>query len=118
MRDAGILTIYKLTNIAEPGLMPTEKLVEVCAAYYDERTVGVTRAYAAMGAKQRIDNLVRVYNTVLPTDAEYCILEDDLQYRISLKQKEGDNVLLTLERLEEMLDVYADEDTDDTDSTD
>lgn len=105
MRDAGILTIYSLSNISENGRKPTEKLVRICQAYYNEDPIGVTRAYAAMGAKQRIDNLVTVYNVDLPYDAEYVILEDGLQYRISLKQKRGDNVLLTLERLEAMLDV-------------
>lgn len=107
MRDAGMLTIYKLTNTAAAGLKPKEQLVEICIAYYDEDPIGVTRAFAAMGAKQRIDNLVTVYNVDLPYDAEYVILEDGLQYRISLKQKRGDNVLLTLERLEAMLDVQS-----------
>ena len=109
MRDPGILTFYTLTNIAEPGMMPVEKLVASGTAYYYERTVGVTRAYAAMSANQRIDKLVRCYNCSIPVDVEYVILEDDLQYRISLKQMQGDHVDLTLERLEEYLDV-ADED--------
>lgn len=105
MRDAGILTVYKLANVADPGLMPGEKLVKLCTAYYDERSVGVTRAYAALGAKQQIDALVVAYNVTLPPEAEYVILEDGYQYRISLKQKEGDNVVLTLERLEALYDV-------------
>lgn len=105
MRDAGKLSVYRLTNEAENGLMPDEKLVKICDAYYDERRVGITRAYAALGAKQRIDSLIVVYNVNLPYDAEYVILEDGLQYRITLKQKEGDNVVLTLERLEAMLNV-------------
>lgn len=107
MRDAGLLKIYTLTNVAEAGRMPTEKLVKVCEAFYDERTVGVTRAYAALGAKQQIDKLVVAYNATLPAEAEYVILEDGNQYRISLKQLEGDNVLLTLERLEDFYDVDA-----------
>ena len=107
MRDAGKLKICSLQNIAEAGLMPTEKLVEICSAFYDERTVGVTRAYAALGAKQQIDKLVIAYNTGIPANASYAILEDGDQYRISLKQKEGDNVLLTLERLEDFYDVVT-----------
>jgi hypothetical protein len=105
MHDAGLLTIYSLANVAATGRMPTEKLVKICDAYYDERTVGVTRAYAALGAKQQIDKLVIAYNTTLPANAEYCILEDGNQYRISLKQVQGDDVLLTLERLEDLYDV-------------
>lgn len=107
MRDAGILNIYSLENVAESGRMPTEKLVKICEAFYDERTVGVTRAYAAMSADQRIDLLVRCYNTTLPVNAEYAILEDGNQYRISLKQKQGDDVDLTLVRLEDYYDVDA-----------
>ena len=105
MRDAGLLTIYRLANVAESGMMPTEKLVRICQAYYDERTIGVTRAYAALGAKQQIDKLVIAYNTTLPADAEYAILEDGDQYRINLKQVEGDGVVLTLKRLEDLYDV-------------
>lgn len=105
MRDAGLLTIYRLANVAQSGMMPAEKLVRICQAYYDERTIGVTRAYAALGAKQQIDKLVVAYNTTLAADAEYVILEDGDQYRISLKQVEGDNVVLTLKRLEDLYDV-------------
>lgn len=106
--QSGILKIYELKNIAEKGLKPLEKLVEVGKAYYEERTVGITRAYAAMSAKQHIDKLVRAFNTDMPVKAEYVILEDKNQYRISLKQMEGDAVDLTLERLEDYLDVIAD----------
>lgn len=105
MRDAGILRLYSLQNTAEPGLRPTEQLVLVTTAYYDERTVGVTRAYAALSANQRIDKLVRCYNTDVPISSEYAILEDGNQYRITLKQQVGDHVDLTLVRQEDMLDV-------------
>lgn len=120
MRDSGILTMYSLQNTAAAGLMPKETLVSQGTAFYYERTVGVTRAYSAMAANQQIDKLVRCYNTEVPVGAEYVILEDGLQYRISLKQMAGDDVDLTLERLEEMLDVYDDEDenSEDTDSPD
>lgn len=109
MRDGGILTYYTLTNTAEPGLKPAEKLVPSGRAFYYERTVGVTRAYSAMAANQRIDKLVRAFNTDVPADTEYVILEDGSQYRISLKQKQGDDVDLTLERLGDFLDVISPE---------
>lgn len=105
MFDAGICKICKLENRAANGDKPDEHLVELCRSFYDERTVGVTRAYAALGAKQRIDMLIRVYNTDLPDNAEYCILEDNRQYRIALKQVHGDHIDLTLNRLEGLLDV-------------
>ena len=105
MRDAGILTYYELINTAVAGLMPKEQLVAMGTAYYYERTVGVTRAYAALSANQRIDKLVHCYNTDVPVSADYVILEDGYQYRINLKQQDGDDVDLTLERLEEYYNV-------------
>lgn len=133
MRDSGILHLYALTNVASNGSMPSEKLVPLSqirtasiagtavvgytvagestssdTAYYYERTVGVTRAYSAMAANQRIDKLVRCFNADIPVNAEYVILEDGLQYRISLKQVVGDNIDLTLERLEAFYDVATD----------
>lgn len=105
MFDSGILNFYTLTNTAQNGRMPQEKLVSEGDCYYYERSVGVTRAYAAMAANQRIDKLVHCYNVTIPINAEYVILEDGLQYRIALKQSAGDDVDLTLERLEEKYDV-------------
>ena len=117
MRDAGILTYYTLKNISANGLKPKEALVAEGTAFYDENRISINRAYSAMAANQNIDKLVRAYNTDIPVNAEYVILEDGLQYRISLKQILGDHVDLTLERLEDKLDVYTDEDSEDTDGT-
>lgn len=103
----GICTICKLNNSGVNGGMPRERLEPITNAYYEELMVGVTRAYAAMGAKQKIDKLVRCFNVMLPADAEYVLMDDGNQYRISLKQGNGDHVDLTLERLGGLLDVYA-----------
>lgn len=107
MTSDGILTIYSLQNVAAKGLMPAEKLVALCTAFYSERVIGYNRAYAALGADQRIDALVRIYNTDMPDDGKYVILEDGNQYRIDLKQKiiEKDAIDLTLVRLEANYDV-------------
>lgn len=107
MRDAGILTLYNLINTASPGDMPIEKLQKVGEAYYAERTVGYNRIYAAMGADERIDMVVRCYNTDVPYSAKYVVLEDGNQYQISIKQKivDEDATDLTLVRMEIYYDV-------------
>ena len=107
MDNAGLLTVYALTDTAAKGYMPAEKLVAVCTCFYSDRVIGYGRAYAALGADQRIDRLVRCYNTALPETGKYVILEDGKQYRITLKQVIGDDVDLTLERLETNYDVIA-----------
>ena len=109
MRDMGILTMYNLTNTSGDGDYPTEHLVSVGTAYYAERTVGYNRIYAAKGADERIDTVVRCYNTDVPYSAKYVVLEDGNQYQISVKQKivDEDATDLTLVRLEGYYDVAS-----------
>lgn len=108
MVSSGLLHIYDLRNIAMQGRKPVEKLVEVGTAYYSERVIGYSRYYAALGAIQRIDALVRCHNTEMPRNGKYVILEDGEQYRIDMIQKifEQGAVDLTLIRLESFYDVY------------
>lgn len=107
MRPTGLCTIYTLENIAQAGRKPTEKLVELCTAYYAERTVGYNRIYAALGANQRIDMLIRIFNTEMIEAGMYVILEDGKQYQIDIAQKiiGTDSVDLTLVRVEDYYEV-------------
>lgn len=107
MREGGIVTLYALENTATPGFMPVEKLVEKATAYYSLSTAGVTRIYAAMGANQRFDMVIRCHNmTELPAGVKYAIPENGIQYRIDPAQPiyDYDAIDLTLTRLE---DFYA-----------
>ena len=110
MRDMGILTLYDLVTTSTSGDMPIEKLSSVGTAYYAEKTVGYNRIYAARGANQEIDTVVRCYNTDVPYSAKYVVLEDGNQYQISVKQKivDEDCTDLTLVRLEDYYDVDSD----------
>lgn len=106
----GLLTIYNLQNTAAKGLMPAEKLVKLCDEYYEERTVGVTRYYAAAGADKRIDIIVRIWRNPMVKPMQFVILEDGCQYRIDFMQNllddDGLKVSdLTLVRLEHNYDV-------------
>ena len=107
MRDAGILTLYNLTSTSAMGDAPVEKLEALGTAFYAERTVGYNRIYAAKGANEEIDMVVRCYNTDVPYGAKYVILEDGNQYRISVKQKivDEDATDLTLVRMGDYYDV-------------
>ena len=110
MRDMGLLTLYDLVTTSTSGDMPIEKLSSVGTAYYAEKTVGYNRIYAARGANQEIDMVVRCYNTDVPYSAKYVVLEDGNQYQISVKQKivDEDCTDLTLVRLEDYYDVDSD----------
>lgn len=110
MREGGIVKLYALENIAQPGFMPTEKLVEKAEAYYAKRTSGVTRRYAAMGANRDYNFVIRCWNMAeLPDDVKYAIPEDGNQYRIDPAEPifDEDAIDLTLVRLEDFYDVFT-----------
>lgn len=111
MYDDGKLELYRLQDTAQPGEMPQEKLVFLQEAYFEFRVVGYGRYYAAKGAQQQVDQLLR---TPEPLPAArvgmYVILEDGLQYRVDNVQHTTDDdglpvTDLTLFRLEEFFDV-------------
>ena len=111
----GVLRLYKLTNSAEAGDMPKEKLVRTSDMdfFYSNRTVGFSRQYAAMGVDQRIDRLVRIWDTPVEI-GQYAVLDGGDQYRIDNVQMivddEGLKVVdLTLRRLEENYDVLTEQ---------
>lgn len=107
MRDSGKLKICHLENTAEKGRMPVEKLVVVDDAFYSTRTVGYERHYAALGAKTKIDKLVRCWHTEPPEEGTYVILEDGKQYRVTFAQdvQEEEAADLSLERLGTLYEV-------------
>lgn len=109
MRDAGILTLYNLTTTSAAGDAPVEKLEALGTAFYAEKTVGYNRIYAARGANEQIDTVVRCYNTEVPYSAKYVKLEDGNQYQITVKQKivDEDATDLTLVRVEDYYDVIG-----------
>lgn len=108
MRDGGKLSICSLQNIASPGFMPREALVVETEAFFSYREIGVTRYYAALGANQRIDLLVRAWVTALEPGWRYVVI-DGVQHRITLAQPVGDAIDLTLERLEDFYDLVAEQ---------
>lgn len=110
MRDGGIAMLCALENINERGRMPVEKLVMKGTEFYSHRTVGVTRRYAALGAKREFDCVVRLWNCIeLPDGVAYAVLEDGKQYRIDFTQQivDEDALDLTLVRLENYYDVVT-----------
>ena len=110
MDREGIVTICTLENISSAGHMPVEKLVEVATAYYRKRTVGYNRLYAALGANQSINMLIRCFNIEAPQYPEvYAVFDDNTQFRVTAIQEIVDEgaVDFTLSRLEENYDVIT-----------
>ena len=106
----GILNIYNVDNIAEPGNKPKQGLkVKVSNLRYEERTVGMTRYWTALQANARVQQVLRVprINTVhtddvaVPTDGtQYKIIQ--VQYPPGIDPKMMD---LSLEKVEVVYDI-------------
>lgn len=111
MYDDGKLKLYRLDDSAQPGEMPKETLVFLQEAWFEFRVVGYGRFYAAKGAQQQADHLLRTPEPLPQVRiGMYVILEDGLQYRIDNVQRTTDDdglpvTDLTLFRLEELFNV-------------
>lgn len=117
--DDGILTIYKTENIGEPGMKPVTGLVKKDQYYYGFDTLGFSRYYTALQAKQQIESVVNVPGWGDIRTKDICALENGDQFRIALSQPMIDEdglriTKLSLERIDEKYAIKTEEDTGDT----
>lgn len=100
----GLVSIYSITNKAEPGKKPVKKLdKKKYSLRLENRTVGVTRFYAAKQNNERIDLLIRCpFRKDVSTD-DMAILQDNTQFEIKQIQYPTDVDIpvmdLSLERI-------------------
>lgn len=111
--DDGILKLYQVENIAAAGMKPKNGLVYMASHYFGFETVGYSRYYTALQAKNQITNLVHVWEDRSIMPDQVCVLEDGLQYKVSFVQHaKNDQGLaftrLTLERLGEAYEFKED----------
>lgn len=110
MMDDGVCRIYTVTDAAENGEMPNPTLHEY-GDYewaFEDRMISYSRQYAAMGADQQIDRIIRIWRT--PVRIGDVVVIGDEQYRIDNVQPTLDDdslkvVDLTLRRLEGNYDI-------------
>lgn len=100
----GLVTIYGISNAGELGNAPEPVLAKKVSLRYEERTVGVTRYYAALQANAMVDMVLRCQRAPAVSPQDVAVLHDGRQYRITLVQIPRDaqppSMDLTLERME------------------
>ena len=109
--DSGMVEILEIHEELAPGCMPKQiirPLFEPC--FFGDLQIGYKRQYAAKGAEQQIDRLIRIWQERGITIGMVAMLDDGQQYRIDLVQhlpdEEGEPVThLTLSRLGVLYDV-------------
>ena len=102
----GEVSIYKVTDLAQPGDLPVQGLVLKQTLRYHERTVGLTRYYAALHEDIKVDFVIRCPEvrglSEKATDILVAILIDGYQYEVKQIQYIEDatppSMDLTLER--------------------
>lgn len=80
--DDGVLYICTLETESEGGSMPVENLKRTKRYWFGERSVGYSRQYAAKGAGEQIDMLVRIPHDRGVRIGMYAILGNGEQFRI------------------------------------
>ena len=105
----GVVKIYKVENTALPGDMPKEGLILQNSLRYHERTVGITRKYAALQSNKEVNFVIRCPEVRAVETNYIAVLIDEKQYRISWIQYPEDInppvMDMTLERLSDFYDV-------------
>lgn len=110
-RDDGIVYLAQLTNTAAAGLKPEYSLTRISRSWYEERSVGFRRQYAAKGVNEQVDMLIRINYMQAAKIGLYAILGNGEQFRITnvTHGKDDETMLrfteLTLTRMDQLYEV-------------
>ena len=109
--DDGIVYLCKIFNTSENALKPVEVIIKTARHYFEERTISFRRQYAAKGANEQIDMLIRIHYDQNARIGMIALLGNGDQFRIAnvTHAYDSDSRLrfteLTLERLEDFYNV-------------
>ena len=109
--DDGVVTVYAVTDAAEPGYQPRPQLVQPPKAVlrYEEQRLGLQRYYEALQNQIQVERVIRTPRYGQITNQDVAVTEDGRQYRIDLVQTVQDvwpaSQDLTLERIDQIYDV-------------
>lgn len=87
----GVVKIYAMSNSAAPGKLPVKSLTLKETLRYHERTVGITRYFAAKQANVKIDYVLRVPRLRNVSAQDGAIPNDGQLYNIELVQYPEDD---------------------------
>lgn len=101
----GVVTIYSVADVAQPGYQPQIELTEKIKLRYEERSMGLQRYYQAMQNQVQIERVLRVQRTNKITSQDVAITEDNTRYKIYMVQAVSDvyppSIDITLSKFEQ-----------------
>ncbi len=109
----GIMSIYNVDNVADPGNKPKQGLkVKEPNLRYEERTVGMSRYWTALQANARVQQVLRAHRIDTVHTDDVVIPKDGTQYKILQVQYPPDidpkMMDLSLEKVEVPYDIASD----------
>ena len=107
--DDGILTVYKMVNIAEAGTKPVYGLEFKEQFYFGFDVLGYNRYYVALHTNSTIEAVVDIPEWGDVEAVDIVVLESGRQYKISMVQRliDDDGLRFTKLSLERLGEEYA-----------
>lgn len=107
--NSGIVTVYRVSDGAEPGFAPVPVLERKAVLRYEELRVGLNRYYDARQNQVQVEKVVRVPRGADISPQDVAITQDGRQYRVDLVQLAQDvwppSLDLTLAKTEQVYEV-------------
>ena len=108
----GIVTVYAVTDAAQPGYKPTPGINKIVQLGYEECRVGIQRFFSGQQNQIKVERVLRCPATGQISTQDIAITEDGQQYRIDLIQKVDGvyppSVDLTLTHIQQKYEVAND----------
>lgn len=109
MLDSGIAVIYAVENASDRGAYPVERVTLKSTECFENRTVGMSRYYAAKHANVTVDRVIRIWRNASVTTQDVVKIDGDF-YIIQQVQDASDKdelpvTDLTLERTVQRYDA-------------
>lgn len=108
----GLVTIYAVANIAEPGYRPVEDLTKKLTLRYEEQRLGIQRYYSGQQNQVEIERVIRTPRVANVSNQDVAITEDGRQHKIEMIQVVIDvyppSMDITLARIEQDYEVLPD----------
>ena len=86
----GVVTVYAVTDSAQPGYQPVEQLTPKITLRYEEQRLGIQRYYDAMQNQIQVERVIRVPRAGQITNQDVAETEDGRRYRIDPVQTVDD----------------------------
>lgn len=84
--NSGVVSIYRVTDMGDPGYAPVPRLELRVKLLYEELKLGLIRFYSAKQNQVKVERVLRVPRRPEVSPQDVAVTEDGRQYRVELVQ--------------------------------